>query len=409
MKKRYYVLVLDGQWRQVLSVTRSLGKRGIRVIVGDTSRIAIGKFSRYCHETLTYPDPVADPDAFVAFLLKFVRQRRIDLIIPASEPTVELLARHKSVLENYTRIPLPDYEIVKKALDKALTFKAAIRAGVPCPKTWFIENEAEAVSLADDLEYPVIIKPRRATGALGYQEVFSKDAFVRTYEAVHRTFPLPLVQEFIPDGGGKYSCGPIFNAQGGLKATFVHNYLRQLPCNAGVGTLACSIRNDAVLESALRLLRALNWYGVAEVEFKTDPRDGLPKLLEINPRFWGMSQVAVCAGMDLPYHLFAMTVLNDQTPCSVYREGQYLRWMIPGDILHFITNPDRKKIARDFFRFFDKNTSYYIISKDDPLPVLGVFIVSFIGVFVNEEIKMAMKKLFGQFFQGIRSGRRAAG
>ena len=396
---RYYVLVLDGQWKQVLSITRSLGRKGIEVLVGDSSKIALTKFSKYCAEAITYPDPLRYPDEFIEFLLHLVQQRRIDLIIPASEITVELLSIHKSKFEEFTKIPLADYEIVVQALDKSLTFRTAIELGIPCPKTYFVEDVSQISPLADRIEYPVIIKPRRATSALGYKEVFSKDDFLKQYWTVHKSFRFPIVQEFIPDGGGKYSFSAIFDARGDVKASFVHEYLRQFPYHAGVGTYARSVKNDSVLNYGIQLLKALNWYGVAEVEFKMDPRDHLPKLLEINPRFWGMCEMAVSSGMDLPCHLFKMVVQNDRTNYTEYRCGQYLRWLLPGEVLHFISNPNRGKISKDFFNFFDKNTKYYIISKDDPLPILGVMILSFLGIFINKEIYLLMKQLFNSFFE----------
>ena len=36
------------------------------------------------------------------------------------------------------------------------------------------------------------------------------------------------------------------------------------------------------------------------VEFKHDERDGVPKLMEINGRFWGSLQLAIDAGVDFP-------------------------------------------------------------------------------------------------------------
>ncbi|GBC60933.1 hypothetical protein DENIS_1893 [Desulfonema ishimotonii] len=405
----YSVLVLDGQWRQALSVTRALGRRGVRVIVGDSSKIALARFSRYCAESVTYPEPVAHPDEFTAFLLDFVRHEKVDMVIPASEPTVELLARYKSAFEPFTCIPLADYDTVLKTLDKSLTFQAMAEAGISCPETWVIRDESEIGPLADTLPFPVIIKPRRATGSLGFRKVASKERFAEIYREVHRTFPFPIVQEFIPAGRGKYSVGIIFDRAGGVKAAFVHKYLRELPCDAGVGTFSCSVRDKTLTDYGIRVLRALSWYGIAEVELKVDPRDGLPKLMEVNPRFWGMSDIAIRSGMDLPWLLFSMAVLDDRTPCTEYREGQYLRWLLPGDILHYISNPDRREIAGDFFRFFDRNTEYYIFSEDDPMPILGVMIVSLIGVFINDEIRMLIKKLVRQFFGRVfRPGQRMA-
>lgn len=36
------------------------------------------------------------------------------------------------------------------------------------------------------------------------------------------------------------------------------------------------------------------------VEWKVDLRDGRPKLMEINPRFWGSLELAVRSGVNFP-------------------------------------------------------------------------------------------------------------
>ena len=52
------ILVTDGQMRQTLAVIRSLGKKGIKVMVGDSERISMGFFSKYTYKYIIYPDPV---------------------------------------------------------------------------------------------------------------------------------------------------------------------------------------------------------------------------------------------------------------------------------------------------------------------------------------------------------------
>ena len=47
------------------------------------------------------------------------------------------------------------------------------------------------------------------------------------------------------------------------------------------------------------------------------------------------------------------------------------RWLIPGDLLHFLSNPNRMKLEPSFFRFRDENLSYDICSWDDFGPLVG--------------------------------------
>jgi predicted ATP-grasp superfamily ATP-dependent carboligase len=52
-------------------------------------------------------------------------------------------------------------------------------------------------------------------------------------------------------------------------------------------------------------LKAINYYGLVEIEFKQDPRDGQYKLLDVNARTWGFHSLGFPAGVDFPYLLYA--------------------------------------------------------------------------------------------------------
>jgi len=60
-----------------------------------------------------------------------------------------------------------------------------------------------------------------------------------------------------------------------------------------------------VEELSLKFLRAIDFYGLVEVEFKQDPRDNQFKLLDVNARTWGFHSLGAPAGVDFPHILFA--------------------------------------------------------------------------------------------------------
>ena len=98
--------------------------------------------------------------------------------------------------------------------------------------------------------------------------------------------------------------------------------------------------------------------------------------MEINPRFWGSLQLAISAGVDFPvlYHQAALGL--DVEPILNYPINKYCRWLWPGDIFHFLSNPNRFDLQPSFFKFCGSNISYDIISGDDPLPTLGIVLES---------------------------------
>jgi len=71
------VLILDGKQRSALAATRSLGKRGIPMIVADEDARTLAGSSRYCQETIVYPSPYLNPKGFIETLKKESLQRDI--------------------------------------------------------------------------------------------------------------------------------------------------------------------------------------------------------------------------------------------------------------------------------------------------------------------------------------------
>ena len=111
-----------------------------------------------------------------------------------------------------------------------------------------------------------------------------------------------LIQEIIPgDGQRQYSYCAFFR-DGEAQSTLVARRLRQHPREFGrAATYVETIEHPEIEELSERFLRAIDYYGLVEVEFKQDPRDGQFKLLDVNARTWGFHSIGVPAGVDFPY------------------------------------------------------------------------------------------------------------
>ena len=236
-----------------------------------------------------------------------------------------------------------------------------------------------------------MIKPRISSGSFGIIYVKNREDLIPLYQKVHAKYPFPLIQEWIPDGGGVFGLSALFDEVSEVKAAFVHKKLRMYPVQGGPSTLREGVHHPQVTELGLSLLKSLNWRGVAMVEFKVDPRDGIPKLMEVNPRFWGSLQLAIASGVDFPYLILRMAQGENFEPVLHYPVGKRSRWLLFGDILHFLTNPHRFHLQPSFFHFVEPNTTYDIISKKDPLPILGAM-ATFFTFLYDPEMKRFLEK-----------------
>lgn len=359
------ILILDAMWNKTLAAVRSLGRRGFYLTVGEKTRFATALFSKYCSRRVIYPSPASKPDEFLDWLLKEVKSNSYDMLLPTEFETLKIILKNKKEIEPYTRIPFANYNLISKVNDKAWLIRYAEKNGYLCPKTYFVEalNEFRHESM----EYPLVIKPRKSSGSRGLVYVNRPSEFLTAFQKVHSRYPFPLVQEYIPNGGA-YGVGALFNLNSEPRAAFVYKRLREYPVSGGPSTLRESVKNDEIRDIAISLLKSLNWVGVAMVEFRVDARDGKAKLMEINPRFWGSLQLAILSGMDFPYLLYKMAVDGDIEPVWDYETGIRCRWLIPGDILHFISNPDRMRLQPGFFT---RTQGDDIISIADPMPIVG--------------------------------------
>jgi predicted ATP-grasp superfamily ATP-dependent carboligase len=365
------VLITDGHWAKTLAATRSLGRRGIRVTVGESTAIATTFFSRYCDRRLVYPSPQAFPEAFIEALVRELKQRHYTMVLPMEENTTLLLARYREILEPLTFLPLTDFDSLDRARRKDEVLKLAARLGVPAPATVFFRHPEEVREQLDRLPIPAVIKPRLGSGSTGIVYVRRREDLWAAYQKAHGQAPLPLIQEYIPEGGAAVGASFLFDRLHRPVAHFVHKRLRQYPLTGGPSTLRESIADPVVQELGERMLTALQWFGVAMVEFRYDPRDGLPKLMEINPRFWGSLPLAVYAGVDFPHLIFRLAQGQTLPGPREYALGKRCRWILPGDLLHFFKNPRRFHLDPGFFRFFEKNTAHDFFSWSDPGPVAG--------------------------------------
>jgi predicted ATP-grasp superfamily ATP-dependent carboligase len=406
------VLVTDGHWRKTLAVVRSLGRKGVQVTVGERTFLNTSFFSKYCAQRLIYPSPKQDPDHFIEFLLKAIKKNYYDCLFPMEEETLLLLAQYQTEISKYTYFLIPDIQKIKFVRDKGSLIQFAENHGIPVPKTFHIppshipspsrgerrvgvpSHHREGAGLGlnlDEIPIPAVIKPRISSGSFGIVYVKRREDLLPLYQRAHTRYPFPLIQEWIPDGGGTFGFSALFDETSNVKAAFTHRKLRMYPIQGGASTLREGVEHPKIMELGLSLLKSLNWIGVAMMEFKVDPRDGIPKLMEINPRFWGSLQLAIVSGVDFPYLILKMARQENFEPILRYPVGRRCRWLLLGDILHFLTNPNRFHLHPPFFHFFDPHTSYDIISREDPLPVLGAM-ATFFTFFYDPEMKRFLER-----------------
>jgi predicted ATP-grasp superfamily ATP-dependent carboligase len=328
------VFVTDGDNRATLAVTRSLGRQGHAVIVGERRQPSLAQASRHCAGAVTYPDPVAEGDAFVGALQEIVAGERIDVLLPMADVTTFLVLQARAAFESTCRLPLAPTAALETAADKVAITALAGELGVAVPRGVVVEGPA--IPAGFDLPFPIVIKPGRSRIQTAGAWKSTGVSFAADRAALERDlsgrpayeYPVLLQERISGEGLGVFAC----YHHGRSVALFAHRRLRERPPWGGVSVLSESVAlESASRDGAVALLDRLGWHGVAMVEFKRDDRDGTARLMEINGRFWGSLQLAIDAGVDFPALVLRATDTAPFPPQTPYRVGVRSRWLW-GDI-----------------------------------------------------------------------------
>lgn len=383
------VLVTDSDNRSALAAVRSLGRRGHTVFSAGARFPSLAGVSRYSAGFTLYPDPSRNPEAFVEAIARIAAERQADVLLPMTEITTLLTTQHSSRLPLSVAVPFPAYANVRRANDKAEVLSLAADLGVPTPNTVVVNTPEDVMPAAEALPWPIVIKPSRSRVWDGHRWLSEPVKYAHSAqqlaELVKRVprelFPLLLQERIEGPGIGLFAC----RGRDRLIATFAHRRIREKPPSGGVSVLSESTPVDPLaLDYGERLLRALDWQGVAMVEFKRDLRDGSLKLMEINGRFWGSLQLAVDAGVDFPSMAVALALgerFPDEQPG--YRAGVRCRWLW-GDVDSTLAlllrsrqrlnlpphHPGKLRTLLDFMRFWRPGLRYELERFDDVRPAL---------------------------------------
>jgi predicted ATP-grasp superfamily ATP-dependent carboligase len=381
--------VTDGNQRSALAITRSLGRRGISVLVGEQEPVALASSSRYCARHVTYPSPDRDPGGFERFLVDFVRRERIDVVVPVTDVTTSSICLRQDLLRPHSAIAAPTFEAFDRMTDKSRALQAAALSGIPIPRTLLAEGAAGLRRIVDQVQYPAVVKPVRSRiltrrGWLGTRVHYaaSEADLWRLYDQTDylSSHPSLIQPRIVGPGVGLFA---LFD-RGRLLTAFAHRRLREKPPSGGVSVLCESVPVDPQLrDDAVRLLGPLGWHGVAMLEYKRDRETGGRFLIEVNGRFWGSLQLAVDAGVDFPYLSWQVALGMTPDVPPTYRVGVRNRWLL-GDLDHLVSRlgrtrgdlslpdhaPSRSRAVLDFLRCTRPGVGDQVLSGDDPGPFL---------------------------------------
>lgn len=324
-----------------------------------------------------------DPSGFARAVAKEAQRLQIEVLIPVTDASIPPLLQVRERADSVV-LPFPSERVYRAATDKHSLLRFARETGLSVPPTVQVESpdgveRARSAGLAppyvvkSTLRVSLGEKPRRGAG-VSYPP--DDDALsLRLRHIPPSAYPV-LVQERIRGHGHGIF---LLRWDGRTLATFAHRRIRERPPSGGVSVYRESVRPDPdLVRASERLLEALDWRGVAMVEFKIEEGSGKPYLMEVNGRFWGSLQLAVDSGVDFPVLLVEAALGRRPEPVTTYRTGIRSRWWW-GDVDHLLARlrgsepattegGGRLEALADFLVLWRPGDRSEVLRLSDPMP-----------------------------------------
>ncbi|PHM26221.1 ATP-grasp domain-containing protein [Xenorhabdus budapestensis] len=335
--KNLRIAVTDAEYKHSLGIVRALGKLGISPYVITFNRFSLCGMSKYSNNEIILNDNYTFEE-----LVEKLKIFKIELLILVGTNSFKKIVPRKDELKkNKIEIITVDNDIITITFDKSSTYTLAEKLLVPIPKTIYPKCFDELDILKNEINYPCVIKGLYEVGGNIVDYVYNEAELLIKYKNLCNRYNikesdgLPMLQEYIT-GAGCAFFAVYDNGQCGL--TFQHKRIREYPASGGASVCAESFKNDLVEKYGRILLDHLEWHGVAMVEFKLND-SGIPILMEINPKFWGSTDLALEANVNFPKALIDIYLRKKISYDNNYKYPLKYHWPLDGDFLHAIENP----------------------------------------------------------------------
>ena len=367
-------IILGGTGNAV-SVARSLAAAGVEVYALGTGTWDPVRYSRSCRH---YVETEGGETMQARWLEWLDRGPREGVLLPCDDDGIELIARNLSFLDQrgYRSFEAND-AVLLAMLDKSATHALASEAGVATPRTVRVRDTGDLAEAVTAIGLPCALKPlhshvfRRRAGKVKAVVVRDADELERTFARLSERSVALLATEIVP---GDDSCFASYysylDADGEPLFHFTKRKVRQYPTGFGGACYEVSHWDEEVAARGLRFFQGIGLRGLANVEFKRDPRDGELKLIECNHRFTASNELVRIAGIDLALFVYNRLVGRSTPATDSYRDGVYL-WYPLEDVRSFWSSRRAGRTTLRAWLASIDHPHFPIFRWSDPKPTLS--------------------------------------
>ncbi len=362
LKNHISVLIPDGESHILIYVVNCLAQtKTVEIFVMSNKKNNPMRYSRHVHKFSYYKKTNSDLD-WINNINTETSKYNIDVIMPIFEDGIRTIIKHKQLISFSDKlVVLPSLDNFSTAINKGLLVKHLERNEIPYPKSILIEpEECYDTNL---IEFPIIVKPLEGFGGGQGIHVFENKQELEQYFITNRFSYSYLAQDYIK--GFDIDCS-VLCKDGSIEAFTI-----QKGTMFGKSEFAPQIGLQFLYEQDLykvveKLMKSLDWSGVAHIDLRFDENDKQFKVIEVNTRFWVSLDASLIAGVNFPY-LYCLISLNKNFQKPNYKHVKYL------NLKGFIKTIKKNKCFILQTGFVLKNTPLKFALKD-PLPMMYKYI-----------------------------------
>jgi D-aspartate ligase len=377
--KTYSVLIPDGESSPLNSILNcAYYFKNIRLYVMSTTKDLPLRHSKYVYRFFYFPESNNELD-WISNINKVTKEHAIDVIMPLWETGIKIIIKNRDMLKSAEKlVPLPSLENFLIASSKDLLADHLTHFGIPGPKTAPLTLDLLEDRDSFMLNFPLLAKPLKSGSGRGIVK-FKDYETLAAYFKANGLNEAYILQEFIK--GVDYGCNVLCHEGEILAFTIQKGNLwdPEKPYSAQIGL--DFIYDEKLYQTVKKLMKSLNWSGIADLDLLYDKDQDVFNIVEINPRFWATLTAALMAGINYPHLLILMTIKKNIEP-QTYKQIPYVN--LKGLKLLCIKN--KTFIFNTKFIWYSTPLKYRL---DDPLPIAYRYIL---------ETKDNISKKFKGFF-----------
>ena len=268
-----------------LFTVRRLAELGYEVTAAGCSGWDYAMYSKGVKKRLKFPSARYEPIRYADAVINELKNGNYDIYVPTFEDGF-VMSYFRDEIAKYTKTLLMPFKDIMTAHDKGVMRDIATKIGVSVPNPTYVpKTMEEALAILAKIDYPVVLKQRRACGAHGQQIVQDPQKLIPLYRSIVEEYhltdqELPIIQRFV---NGPQICTVGLAYKGELVGQVAVKSLRTQPRDGGTTALKEIVDSPLAFRYDAALVKKLNWSGFFCSDYLTDETGDL-NFIDCNPR-----------------------------------------------------------------------------------------------------------------------------